>query len=370
MRLIPLLVPHMPSADDVMPYLRRIDHNRKYTNFGPLNEELERLIGEAVPCSTGDAPHVTTVSNCTVGIELALQAWGIKPGDRVLVPAITFVATATAVLRIGATPIFADIDPENWLLTPTIAERALLEGRIDAVVPVSTFGCVQPVAAWDAFTSCHGIPVIVDAAGAFGNQDVGRTTDVVFSFHATKSFGAGEGGAVLSVDPSRIAEIRRLSNFGIDTSIAMLTGIGTNGKMCEYQCAVGLASFDMWEETRRRRTELHARYKEKIARIPGVELQDKPDHGIYPLFPVLLPHGACAVTAIETFREAGIETRRWYCPPLYQHPALSGSSHMADMTVAEDIGKRIIGLPFFLGMSEQDIERVANALRSILGSEA
>ena len=211
---IPLLVPSMPTAQELLPWLEKIDHNRWYTNYGPLNAQFERELARIIPCAGELA--LTTVSNCTVGLELALTELGLAPGARVLIPAITFVATGTSVLRAGFVPVLADVDPDTWLMTPDIARRALAQGPLDAVMPVSTFGLAQDVAARDEFSDQTGLPVVIDAAGAMGNQGVGRRTTVVFSLHATKSLGCGEGGVVASRDAGLIGRIRRATNFGID----------------------------------------------------------------------------------------------------------------------------------------------------------
>lgn len=369
MTTIPLLVPHMPQADSLLPYLRQIDQNRHYTNFGPLNAEFERRIA----ADTGRQwlpAQITTVSNCTVGLELALQALDLRPGARVLIPAITFAATVTSVLRVGMEPVLSDVDRASWLLSPQLARAALADGRIDAIIPVSTFGCPQDPQAWDAFVRETSVPVVVDAAGAFGNQAPGEEIDVVYSFHATKSFGAAEGGAVLSRSSERIKRIRKLSNFGIDTSIAMLDSIGTNGKMSEYHCAIGLASFDQWEQTKRDRLELSARYLRALAEhCPFLEYQDKPVDGIYPLMPVLLPAGASAARWSERLATDGIQTRRWYSPSLHNHPALRDVAKSASLDVAIDIGERILGIPFFIGMTDEQIGRVCAALNRVLAEE-
>lgn len=366
---IPLLVPHMPKADSLIPYLRLIDQNRHYTNFGPLNAEFERRI--AAHAGRQWLPEqVTTVSNCTVGLELALQALRLRPGARVLIPAITFAATATSVLRVGMEPVLSDVDSESWLLSPELARAALAGNRIDAVIPVSTFGCPQDPQAWDAFVRETAVPVLVDAAGAFGNQDPGEEIDVVYSFHATKSFGAAEGGAVLSRSVERIKRIRKLSNFGIDTSIAMLDSIGTNGKMSEYHCAIGLASFDQWEQTKRDRRDLSARYTRELARgCPFLSFQVKPVDGIYPLMPVLLPERASASRWAERLATQGIQTRRWYSPSLHNHPALREAEKANTLEVAIDIGERILGIPFFIGMTDEHIERVCAALHRAYAEE-
>lgn len=362
MNIIPLLVPHMPRADSLLPYLRQIDENRHYTNFGPINAEFERRIAADVG-SQWLPEQVTTVSNCTVGLELALQALELPPAARVLIPAITFAATATSVIRVGMKPVLCDVDPHNWLLTPALARAALARGPVDAVIPVSTFACPHRTDEWDAFVRDTSIPVVIDAAGAFGNQGPGELTDVVYSFHATKSFGTAEGGAVLSRSVERIKRIRKLSNFGIDTSIGMLDSIGTNGKMSEYHCAIGLASFDQWEDTKRARRDLSARYARALARIcPFLDYQTKPVDGIYPLLPVLLPPGASAARWSERLAEQGIQSRRWYSPSLHTHPALRDIEVSGPLDVAVDIGERILGLPFFIGMTDEQIARVCVAL--------
>lgn len=371
MRRIPLLIPRMPSADKVYPYLRKIDQNRIYTNYGPLNGEFEQRL--AIELGQGlEASHLTTVSNCTVGLELAIQALSLPQGARVLLPSLTFVATATAIVRAGASPLFSDINPTGWCLTPAIAEQALAQGEtFDLVMPVSTFGKQHDVAAWDAFSERTGIPVLIDAAGAFGNQPIGRTTDVVFSFHATKSIGSGEGGLVVSFNADRIKRIRQLANFGIDAARGELTGLGTNGKLSEYHAAVGLAALDVWPDIVAQRRELHARYvRDLLEACPVLELQDKDPDGIYPLLPVLLPEGTDALTIGNALRDQGIDTRRWYCPPLHAHGVLSHYASCGPLAVTSSIGHRILGLPFFAGISDEEIRTVVDSLVRALSAES
>jgi dTDP-4-amino-4,6-dideoxygalactose transaminase len=366
MEKIPLLVPLMPTIDQTLPYFRQIDGNRHYTNFGPLSRQLEHRIAEDLSVAQ---PGVTTISNCTVGLELALQARGLRPGAHVLLPSLTFVATATAVSRVGLQPVIADIDEHGWSLTPEIARRAAEHHRIDAVMPVATFGRPQDMVAWDQFECDTGIPVIVDAAGAYGNQAAGNVADVVFSFHATKSFGAAEGGAVVSPSADRIQNIRMLSNFGLDTRSGTLTELGTNGKMSEYHCALGLASFDMWEKVKQDRRALYADYMQRLrSACPGLVFQEKPEDGVYPLMAVLLPEGREAIAVGAAVAASGVETRRWYTPALHQQPALRGCLLAGEPEVATRLAGRIIGLPFFLGITDAQIDTVCTALARHLES--
>lgn len=197
---VPLLVPDMPSPETLMPWLERMHSARHYSNFGPLVRELESEFARRF-----DMPldSLTTVSNATLGLELVLQALELAPKSRVLLPAFTFVATATAVIRAGHVPVLADVDPESWMLTPDIARAACADTRVDAVLPVATFGMPHDMQAWQRFEESTGLPVVIDAAAAYGSQWLQKAQGtLVFSLHTTKSLPAGEGGLVVSTRPA------------------------------------------------------------------------------------------------------------------------------------------------------------------------
>lgn len=359
---IKLLVPSMPTAEEILPWLRRIDENRWYTNFGPLNAQFEAELLARMPGPGGMA--LATVANCTVGLELALSGLGLPPGGRVLIPAITFVATGTAVVRAGLVPVIADVDPDSWLLTPDIARRALAAGPLAAVMPVSTFGLAQDVDAWDAFTAETGVPVLIDAAGAFGNQGVGRTTSVVFSLHATKSLGTGEGGFVVSRDAGYLQGIRQATNFGID--LASPTGDcvgGTNAKLSEYHAAVGLAALARWDAEWAGRAALFALYLERLERRGVPVTYQAGRRGIlHTLFVVRLSGCPNMAAVVASLAARGIGSRRWYCPPLYRHTAFSACPLAGPFTVSEGLGQELLGLPFYPGLGEAQVDEVVDSL--------
>jgi dTDP-4-amino-4,6-dideoxygalactose transaminase len=364
-RRIPLLVPDMPDADALLPYLRRIDGARWYTNFGPLVREFEAALSACL--DAGDPPGLVSVSNCTSGLELSLLAMGLPAGARVLVPSLTFVATATAVLRAGCVPVAADVDPESWLLTPAIAREARKHRDIAAVMPVATFGAPQDAGAWDRFTAETGTPVLIDAAGAFGNQGVGSSTAVVVSMHATKSLGIGEGGFVAARDQSFLDEVRRLSNFGIRLPSGIVGQAGTNAKLSEYHAAVGLAALARWPERARVRRELGARYRGMLdLRCAKAKRQRRPDEGVYTIMALSLPAGVDADKVMSSLSAANIETRRWYHPLIPDHPGLHRTEVAGDLARARSLSGRILGLPFHADLSNEDIDRVCTTLASTL----
>lgn len=364
MHPIQLLRPDIPRAEEILPYLREIDASRWYTNFGPLVSRLERKLGDVFE---PPVPSIVTTSSCTLGLELSLTALALRPGARVLVPALTFVATAAAVLRAGCVPVLGDVDEHTWLMDPGIAQAALARLNFDCVMPVTTFGCRQPTDAWDQFTRLTGIPVVIDAAGAFGNQEIGELTAAVFSFHATKAFGIGEGGLVAARSGAWVERVRRLSNFGIDLSNGVSTMVGTNAKMSEYHAAVGLAALDRWPDRKERRQQLASVYRAELrAHCPQVCLQKRPEDGSYTIMQLLLPEGVRASEIAVRLGMHGIETRAWYQPLLDEHPAFSKCLVDGELRLARTLAPRMLGVPFHLELDEATVRRICVALSGAL----
>lgn len=368
--IIKLLVPEVPNVEQILPYWQQIDENCWYTNFGPLVRELEERLSRSFSREPAQV-HIVSMANGTCALQIALEALKLRKGGRVLVPGLTFVATATAIIRAGLNPLISDVDPDNWLLTPAIARAVLAKMPFDAVMPVSTYGCPQDVAGWDLFSAETGIPVVVDAAGAWGNQQIGLTTKVAFSLHATKALGGGEGGFVASRHHAYAQSMRALSNFGIDAhSGGLVFEAGENGKMSEYHAAVALAALDNWPTVAESRRNLHQRYTARLLeKIPGLQLQVKPMDGVYSLLLVLLPPGFRGVDIQMRLLGKDIETRRWYCPPLQGHPAFqvctAGPLPMVDL-----LAERLLGLPFHLSLTDASIQRVIDCLAELLAEQS
>jgi len=207
------------------------------------------------------------------------------------------------------------------------------------------------------------VDVVIDAAGAFGNQRAAGAGSQVFSLHATKSLGAGEGGFIASTDALLLERVRQLSNFGIDASSGLVAVAGANAKLSEYHAAVALASLEGWSAQRERRVALHRRYLEALARhCPALALQERPADGVYSILPVLLPAGCDAQRTAQTLAGAGIETRRWYCPTLERHPAFRALPAAGALEVCARMNERLLALPFHTRLSDEDVETVCIAL--------
>jgi len=303
---VKVLIPDMPSAGELQPYLRRIDASLWYSNGGPLVLELEKRTGGVA------------VSSATLGLELAAKCIFRK---RVRIPAFTFPATATALIRAGLEPVLCDVD-ENLVLVD-IDEDSL---------PVCPFGApVRPGG-------------LVDAAAAWGAQHEGNR---VFSLHATKSLPAGEGGLVCG-DKDLLARIRKLSNFGMVNGV--VHEVGTNAKLSEYHAAVALASLDRWDVTLAKRLQVRAWYVERLGEtFPSITN-----------FPVLVQRAA-DVSGLMGFK--GIETRRWYVPTLERHPAFVHLKREGNLANSRRLNEELLCLPFHTRLSERDVDRICEVFR-------
>lgn len=360
---IPILKPSLPRAEELLPWLKMIDDNQWYSNFGPLNQQFIAQLQQYF-----DNAFITTTSNGTSALELAISALELPQNAKVLIPALTFPATATAVIRCGLQPIIADIDENSWQLTPEIAEKALQIKRYDAIIPVATFGLPVDTNKWDNFVKNNNIPVVVDAAGAFGNQKVGENINLVFSLHATKAFSCGEGGLIVSKQQSFIEKATDCSNFGINQNTGSVAfNLASNAKMSEYHAAIGLAYLEIWQEQKKQRQLLLKKYqKQLLADIKNISFQSDIENKIISIFNVKIDTNQPIDKIAEQLNQAGVETRRWYYPLIQNHQAFKNLQQIDELKTAEKISQSIIGLPFYLGLKDIDIQSISHTLMEII----
>jgi len=357
------LVPDLPSPSEVMPLLEEMHSNRWYSNFGPLVQRFERAMETFLEEENGARGFgVATFSSATTALELAIRALEFEPGTKVLVPALTFPATALAVLNAGHEPVLIDVDAHTWELSPELAAKACAEESYGAVVPVAAYGRPIDGAGWAAFQEKTGVRVLMDVAAALGQQPIEDTLTYCFSLHATKPFGVGEGGLLVSQDAQLIDRSKSLSNFGFSGPAGVIQRQGTNAKFGEYYAAMGLAQIDRWPELIERRREVMDLYQQQLNKLTNrVGLQAGMGSYVPAVFPVYVKNGAEAL--IAALDAGGVQTRRWYLPPLYEHPALKGTSGAfgddpSAFPVCEDLKHSLVGLPFHGFLGAEDIAKI------------
>ncbi len=358
---IPLMRPRLPEAREVLPYLEAIDQARWYTNFGPLARAFERRLAEHWGVIDG---ALSTVANATLGLTLSLISAGAKSGALCIVPAWTFPASPAAAVAAGLVPWLVDVDEATWALDPARVKALLPKapGPVVAVMPVSPFGSPLDVAAWDAFQAETGIPVVVDAAAAFDSRPAGTLASVV-SLHATKIFGVGEGGVVVSRDLELIQRVRRASNFGFAPGARVIER-GTNAKMSEYTAAVGLAGLDRWPQHRALYQALADAYREALAGVPGVSLAPSFGRGWVSATLNVRVAWAGAEHVIAELARRGIEARRWWGIGCHRQAAFSDFPR-TDVPISEALAASVVGLPFYPDLSRREIDYICETLATL-----
>ncbi len=323
--------------------------------FGPEVEAFEREAAAFL-----GVPHAIGVANGTDALVLSLEAMGIGRGDEVICPSFTFYATAEAIARVGATPVFADIDPTTLNLdTEDVAAR--ITERTKAIMPVHLFGRPAPIAELAAL----GLPLIEDSAQAFGAAGVALTgVCSTFSFFPTKNlFALGDGGLVTCLDDD-VAERVRMLRFHGSRDKKTFELIGTNSRLDAVQAAmlrVFLPRLTGWNDAR---AEAAARYAElglgELVDLPA----DQVGH-VYHMYVVRSPRRAEIAAALG---ESGIACASYYTTPLHLQPALrylgvaEGSLPETERAAAENLA-----LPMWGGIAREQQERVVEAVRSAAG---
>ncbi len=303
------------------------------------------------------------VANGTDAIVLALDAMGVGAGDEVICPAFTFYATAEAIARRGATPVFAEIDPATLNLDSADVAARVGE-RTKAIVPVHLFGRPAPLADLVPL----GVPILEDAAQAFGSPDVARTGIAsTFSFYPTKNlFAFGDGGLVAVTD-DELGERIRMLRFHGSKAKRTFEHVGYNSRLDEIQAAVLRVFLENLDDWTRLRREAAARYAElglgELVQIP----EDEPGH-VYHLFVCRSPERDRIRAALS---EAGIGNAQYYLPPLHLQPALGCLGYRAgDLPETERAAEENFSIPLWAGISPDIQERVVDTVRVALGVPA
>ena len=379
--------PVRPSRANLLPYGRQtieeddlgavhVVLRSDWLTTGPKVAEFERLVADHV-----GVREAVAVSSGTAALHAAMHALGLTAGDEVIVPAITFAATANAAVYVGARPVFADVLRDNLLIDPrSVAER--ITPRTRAIVAVDYAGHPCDYDALQALAARHRLPLVVDACHALGGAYRGRPVGSfgvmnVFSFHPVKHITTAEGGMVTTDDPALAERMRRFRNHGIATDHRQrektgswfyeMTELGFNYRLSDLQCALGISQFRKLSGWIERRREIARMYDEAFAGLPAVRpLQTAPDVGhAYHLYVVRVSDDRARVFADLRREKIGVNVH--YVPvhlhPYYQQQFGTGRGLCP---VAEHAYEEIISLPMFAGMSAGDVHDVVAAVRHVV----
>ncbi len=348
-----------------------------WLSMGPRTELLEQRFGDY----TG-ASHAIAVSNCTAGLHLACAAAGLGEGDEAVVPSLTFVATANAVRYTGATPVFADIAglDRPWIDADSVA--AALGGRTQAIVNMTYGGHPADSAGLAALAAERGLVLIEDAAhglgGALGGRALGTFGAIgAYSFFANKNLPVGEGGMVVS-DDDEIAERVRLLRSHAMTSLTWdrhrghasgydVVELGFNYRIDEARAALAAVRLERLDADNARRAAAAARYRALLGEVEGLALTSSADEAAgersaHHLFTVVLDPDRDRDGVRERMAERGVQTSVHY-PPVHRFSAYDLA---ADLPLTDAYAERAISLPLFPGISDEQLELVADSLTGAL----
>jgi UDP-4-amino-4-deoxy-L-arabinose-oxoglutarate aminotransferase len=348
--------------------------------------ELESAFTDRLGTSTAVA-----TTSATAAMHLALVALGIGPGDEVVTPSMTWVSTVNMIVRLGATPVFVDVNRETLMTSPLAIEAAITD-RTRAIIPVDYAGAAIDMAAIRAIGIAHDIPVIEDAAHAIGTrrkdgEEVGQVGTAIFSLHPIKTITSGEGGVLVTDDDAFGENIRRLRFHGLGVDAwergqqgrspqAEVLEPGFKYNLPDMNAALGLSQFHRLDEFIDRRRELAMQYRERLASIPGLTPlgdAEMTDRHAWHLFIVRVDPDAAGIDR-STFMAAlkadnigtgihfrAVHTQKWFV----DHP---DRWRGADLVNTEWNSDRICSLPLFPGMTDEDVDEVVASIRNAVPS--
>jgi dTDP-4-amino-4,6-dideoxygalactose transaminase len=357
--------PFLPPLAELLPALEAIWARKVLTNGGPCHQELEAALARYL-----DVEHVCLFNNATIALMAAMKALDLK-GEVITTP-FSFVATSHSLLWNGLTPVFVDIDPVTLNLDPAKVEAAITP-RTSALLPVHCYGTPCDVDALEAIARRHGLKVIYDAAHAFGTRchcgSLLRHGDLsVLSFHATKVFNTFEGGAIICHDAETRRRVDQFKNFGHEGEASVLA-TGLNGKMSEFNAALGLAQLRHVEAAIEDRRVIDARYRAALKDVPGIRcLGPSPQlSSNYSYFPILVGPGY-PLTRDELhlkMKASRIHPRRYFYPLISEFPMYGGlpSADPAGLPVATAASRQVLCLPIFPGLTSEQVDRIVGLIR-------
>jgi dTDP-4-amino-4,6-dideoxygalactose transaminase len=361
--------PLLPPLEEFIPYLEKIWESKWLANGGPFHQELESTLAEYL-----GVEHLALFANGTIALITALQS--LRVAGEVITTPYSFVATAHSLLWNSITPVFVDIDPGTCNINPEKIEQAITS-HTTAIMPVHCYGTPCDVERIQQIADTYDLKVIYDAAHAFGVKYKGESLlkhgDLsMLSFHATKVFNTFEGGALICPDAKTKQRIDYLKNFGHSGEVTVVAP-GINGKMNEVQAAFGMLQLRHVDEAIRRRRAIDILYRELLLNVQGISLLKEQSDTIrnYSYFPIFVntsyPISRDALN--QKLRDNNIYGRRYFYPLITEFPMYQGlpSANLKNLPIATDIASRVLCLPIYPNLSDEQIAEIVNVIASVKG---
>ena len=366
--MIPVTKPYLPNREKLNKYIDGIYERQWLTNNGvlvqELTERLEKYLG---------VENLLLVSNGTQALQVAYKALGVSDSTESAFPEaittpFTFIATASSLKWDSVQPVFADIDQNTWCLNPASIEAAITPNT-RAIVPVHVFGNACDVEAIESIAQNNNLKVIYDASHAFGVNYKGKSLlrygdAATLSFHATKLFHTGEGGAIIFKRKEDLERAKKIINFGI-TGPESIEELGINAKMNELQAAMGLSVLDEMNDNLKSRSVVWRHYENELGKSRSLRLQTKSKEleYNYAYFPVVFENGEKTLQVMAKLKEAGVLARRYFYPSL---DTLGLFELKEKCLESRYLAHRILCLPLYCELEAKDVELIIKKIKEEL----
>lgn len=361
MHFVDLATQQARIKDQIDAGIQRVLAHGKYI-LGPEVTELEEKLA-----AFAGARHCISCANGTDALQITQMAFGIGPGDEVITPGFTYIATAETVAVLGAKPVYVDIDPKTYNLDPAKLEAAITS-RTKAIIPVSLYGQCADFDAINIIANKHGIPVIEDAAQSFGATYKGRrscnlSTVATTSFFPSKPLGCyGDGGAIFTNDDDLAVILRQIARHGQDRRYHHLR-VGVNSRLDTLQAAILLPKLDIFEEELALRQAVAKKYGRMLEVMDLVPPKiEEHNTSAWAQYTISLRSNRDVFQ--EVMKEKGVPTAVHYPIPLNQQPAVQNTS--AVLPVGNDLSNRVVSLPMHPYLSKEEQRRVLDAIAAAM----
>ena len=362
----PILVtrPSLPPVEEYEQLVREIFASQYLTNGGAQLKKLESALKEKL-----ETPYVSLFSNGHLALECAISALNLLPGEIITTP-FTFISSTHAIVRCGFTPVFVDVEPDYFTLDPAKIEEKITP-LTRAILPVHVYGNTCDMDAIDAIAKKHNLPVLYDAAHAFGVFVDGRAvasfgTASMFSFHATKCYNTIEGGAIATSDEAFAVRLNGYKNFGLraDESIRE---VGGNAKMNEFQAAMGILNLKYFDEEIEKRGKVASRYREQLSGIAGLSFRPvragaTQNYAYLPVSFDPIVFGANRDEVNDALKQYNIFARRYFYPLTSEAACYAGRFDARETPIAYAACRNVLTLPMYANLALTDVDDICQII--------
>lgn len=360
--------PLLPDINDFVGHVEDIWESKWLANMGAKHNELETKLQEVLK-----VPNVSLFNNGTIALLVALKALDLPYGSEIITTPFTFAATPHCIVWNNCKPVFCDIEPDTMTIDADKIED-LITPNTSAILGVHVYGFPCDVEKIDKIAKKHNLKVIYDGAHTFSteinNKGIGTFGDItMFSFHATKLYNTIEGGCLTYNDESLKRKIYNLRNFGIQSE-EVVEDVGINGKMNEFQAAMGLENLKIFRDEQAKREKLRAFYTENLSNVKGIRIPKMPE-GVtnsYQYYPIVIEddYPLTRDELYEKFKTLNIYTRKYFYPACHDYDCYKNdlAVKLSNLSVVDDLKHKVLCLPYYGELTQSTAEKICEVIRS------